>query len=113
MTDRKKPGIAFWATVVIAVAFVGYPLSIGPACWVSSRANCGAATVSVVYRPLACGMPRSERFTDVVSWYSELAAAHEWGWSNGTWSKVERDTIGRWLYSPKARAINRGLGFED
>jgi hypothetical protein len=30
MTDRKKPGVAFWVTVV---ALVGYPLSFGPACW--------------------------------------------------------------------------------
>jgi hypothetical protein len=31
--DRKKPGVAFWATVVVAVVLVGYPLSFGPACW--------------------------------------------------------------------------------
>jgi hypothetical protein len=29
MTDRKKPGMAFWATVVL-VAALAYPLSIGP-----------------------------------------------------------------------------------
>jgi hypothetical protein len=28
--DNKKPGVAFWATVVLAVV-VAYPLSIGPA----------------------------------------------------------------------------------
>src|SRR5436190_19983779 len=33
MTDRKKPGAAFWATVVVVVGLVGYPLSFGPACW--------------------------------------------------------------------------------
>jgi cobalamin synthase len=27
--DHKKPGVAFWATVVLVVVFV-YPLSIGP-----------------------------------------------------------------------------------
>ncbi len=31
MTDRKKPGVAFWATVVVVVALVLYPLSYGPA----------------------------------------------------------------------------------
>jgi hypothetical protein len=36
MTDRKKPGVAFWATVVV-VAVLAYPLSFGPACWVSGR----------------------------------------------------------------------------
>jgi hypothetical protein len=33
MTDRKKPGVAFWATVVVVVLLLGYPLSFGPACW--------------------------------------------------------------------------------
>ena len=29
MTDRKNPGVAFWATVVLVVA-LAYPLSFGP-----------------------------------------------------------------------------------
>jgi hypothetical protein len=33
MTDRKKPGVAFWVTVALVVVLVGYPLSLGPACW--------------------------------------------------------------------------------
>jgi hypothetical protein len=33
MTSRKKPGVAFWATVVVVVALIGYPLSFGPVCW--------------------------------------------------------------------------------
>jgi len=32
MTVRKKPGVAFWATVVMVVVLVLYPLSFGPAC---------------------------------------------------------------------------------
>ena len=31
--DLKKRGVAFWATVVIVVLLVAYPLSFGPACW--------------------------------------------------------------------------------
>jgi hypothetical protein len=33
MTSRKKPGVAFWATVVVTVALLAYPLSAGPWCW--------------------------------------------------------------------------------
>src|SRR5260370_147767 len=36
-TDRKKPGVAFWATVALAVVLVGYPLSQGPAGWLITR----------------------------------------------------------------------------
>jgi hypothetical protein len=37
MTDRKKPGVAFWATVVVVAALVAYPLSLGPALWMENR----------------------------------------------------------------------------
>jgi hypothetical protein len=30
MTDRKKPGMAFWATGVLVAVLVAYPLSSGP-----------------------------------------------------------------------------------
>src|SRR5882672_7949859 len=33
MTDRKKPGVAFWATVVVVAMPLLYVLSFGPACW--------------------------------------------------------------------------------
>jgi hypothetical protein len=39
MTDRKKPGVAFWATVVI-VAVLAYPLSFGPACSLTDQEWC-------------------------------------------------------------------------
>ena len=32
MTSRKKPGVTFWATVVVVVV-LAYPLSLGPADW--------------------------------------------------------------------------------
>src|SRR5262245_35345099 len=37
MTDRKKPGVAFWTAVVVFAALVAYPLSFGPACWLTSQ----------------------------------------------------------------------------
>ena len=30
--QKKKPGMAFWCTVTVAVALAAYPLSFGPAC---------------------------------------------------------------------------------
>ncbi len=30
MNPRKKPGVAFWAIVVVVVVLVAYPLSVGP-----------------------------------------------------------------------------------
>ena len=55
MTDRKKPGVAFWATVMVVVV-LAYVLSIGPVeflyfklgepTWLQSTAN-------FIYTPLA------------------------------------------------------------
>src|SRR5262245_62030222 len=52
MADCKKSGAAFWATVVVVVALVAYPLSFGPACWISCWTNTGQGAVSLVYRPI-------------------------------------------------------------
>jgi len=38
MSDRKKPGVAVWATVVVACQLL-YPISFGPACWINSRSE--------------------------------------------------------------------------
>jgi hypothetical protein len=37
MTDRKKTGVAFWATVVVVVMLPSYPLSLGPVIWAANR----------------------------------------------------------------------------
>jgi hypothetical protein len=54
MTDRahKKPGVAFWATVLVVVALVAYPLSFGPACWVTSRQDSPYPVLNGMYGPL-------------------------------------------------------------
>jgi hypothetical protein len=36
-SDRNKPGVAFWATVVLVVVLVAYPASYGP--WHYARAR--------------------------------------------------------------------------
>jgi hypothetical protein len=59
MTSRKKPGLAFWATVALVVVLVAYPLSFGPACWVATWLDRDseyafvrdAHIIGTVYRP--------------------------------------------------------------
>jgi hypothetical protein len=55
MTDRKKPGAAFWAMVMLAAVLVAYPLSFGPACWLCSHIERAAGVASVAYQPLKAG----------------------------------------------------------
>jgi hypothetical protein len=87
MTSRKKPGIVFWATVVAVSALFAYPLSFGPACWISSRLNAGTQAVTVVYRPVTWCLREDYAATldSAVRWYAGLGAANEdWGW----WGKA-------------------------
>ena len=51
--SRKPPSAAFWATVVVAMLLVAYPLSFGPACWFASSVNWfGMRRVSSLYWPM-------------------------------------------------------------
>jgi hypothetical protein len=49
---RKKPGVAFWATVVLISLLVIYPLSFGPACWIAGRVPNARAAVCAAYSPM-------------------------------------------------------------
>jgi hypothetical protein len=81
MTDRKKPGVAFWTTVVLVVVSLLYVLSFGPACWITSRCSLRGAWISTAYRPLIWSM---ETGPDAVStalvWYSLAGVSQGWGW---------------------------------
>ncbi|HEY2253667.1 MAG TPA: hypothetical protein VGH74_21485, partial [Planctomycetaceae bacterium] len=79
MADRKKPAVAFWTTVVVVL--VGYPLSFGPACWISSRINKGKSDlVPVAYRPMTWSMSRSETIANALKGYAQLGSASGWAW---------------------------------
>jgi hypothetical protein len=77
-----KPGVAFWASVVVVVG-LAYPISFGPACWITSRLNAGAGCLPTVYRPFIWALSPDDtdsRLNAALFWYAELAAAPYWGW---------------------------------
>ena len=53
MTDRKKPGVAFWATVVVVASLAAYPLSFGPACWLVAHDYLPLRATWLIFRPVA------------------------------------------------------------
>jgi len=76
--SRKKPGVAFWATMVV-VALVGYALSFGPACWlIESPLQCmtnGRAVaieaVASIYQPLvALSVDGPKYISKPICWYA-------------------------------------------
>jgi hypothetical protein len=54
-SNSKKPGVAFWATLVVVVVLVGYPLSLGPVAWLHAkldRPRGMKAVVAPIYAPI-------------------------------------------------------------
>ena len=80
MTNRKKPGVAFWATVVVVVGLVLYPLSLGPACWTTSHLGTGAWAVSFLYSPIVKHSPPP--ISRILMTYSTIGAAPYWCWDH-------------------------------
>ena len=59
--SRKKPGVAFWATVAaMLVVLVGYPLSTGPVVWLHDHGflpDWAEPVIEAFYWPLSL-LPR-------------------------------------------------------
>jgi hypothetical protein len=74
MTDRKKPGVPFWATVVLVVVLMGYPLSIGPAHCLIWHTNSTwlSETADALYSPLADVCDKSATATSTLFWYDGI-----------------------------------------
>jgi hypothetical protein len=75
--DRKKPGLAFWASVVVVVAGL-YVLSVGPAAWLEDRGAMPAWAMPVVWRfytPLIWACSRFGPTWDALVWYAALWGA--------------------------------------
>ncbi len=77
MTSRKKPGVAFWATVGLVVVLAAYPLSFGPAIWVIEHNDLPAAwafdAAEVLYRPILWLEETGPKpISHAIDWYVEL-----------------------------------------
>jgi hypothetical protein len=72
-TSRKKPGVAFWATVVVVVvALILYPLSLGPAIWLTARGYFRESTVQSFYMPFLVPAEYVELLESGVTWWGSL-----------------------------------------
>src|SRR5262245_31669408 len=75
MTDHTKPGVAFWATVMVVVLLVAYPLSIGPISWLADHGflpDPVKQPLRYFYYPLAWAVLRSGAAYDIYTWYVRL-----------------------------------------
>ena len=74
--DRKKSGVAFWATVLLVGVLV-YVASFGPAIWVIDHDDLPAAwavdAFEIVYRPILWLEDNGPTpISNAIDWYLEL-----------------------------------------
>src|SRR5579872_7282264 len=72
ITSRKKPGVAFWATLIVVVGLALYPLSIGPAIWLTARGYFRESTVQSFYMPVLWSAAQAEWLEDGLVWWGTL-----------------------------------------
>ena len=93
-SDRKKPGVAFWATVGLAVVLL-YVASFGPACWIGTQTNGGRGTdlcLTVFYWPILQARHHGpNRLATVLDWYACVGTPNGWIWINGFCHEIRRD----------------------
>ena len=78
MTPRK-PTAGFWFTVALVAVLAGYPLSFGPACWISSRSGTGVSVVNSAYQPmLGLAFDGPDVIRRGTLWYVQLLADGGW-----------------------------------
>jgi len=102
--QQQKMGFAFWAAIVIVSALVMYPLSFGPVCWITSRANCSHEILTTIYQPVhwVWGLNAENRVGHAIRWYVQLGAADGWHWIGET----RRDSDGNEYWDERWRYIS-------
>jgi hypothetical protein len=91
-----------WAkrTALGLVAGIVYLLSMGPACWFTSRLNAGAQFLPIVYRPITLFFVGSDNRVSpagiAIRRYSCIGASPGWGW----WRDPANSNVWEWSFSP-------------
>ena len=97
MTDdqNKKPTAGFWITVALLAVLLLYPLSLGPACWLSSQFMAGSSVVTTTYRPIlvVASLDVNPTVKKWIEWYSQMAARRGWRWKNYTWASEPNRSV--------------------
>src|SRR5262245_51365182 len=85
-SSRKQPGVAFWAAVVIVVALVAYPLSIGPACWMRVHLLPPSTREAMddFYLPIGLINKQSEMLAEMSHQYISLWVDRDALWNTAT-----------------------------
>src|SRR6266481_4426228 len=83
MTDNGKTvRFAGWIAAATVALFVAYPLSLGPACWATSRLDLNGQFVTSGYQPIIWAWRRSPRpILRAIESYTYLYSDPNWAWA--------------------------------
>ena|SRR5258708_4507642 len=90
MTDRKKTGVTYWATVLLVAVLVLYPLSFGPGCCLVDQRILEGTSTQEFYRPLLVTLAHFPKLIqDAMMSYSQLMPSDKSDAPCGVWWIVE------------------------
>jgi hypothetical protein len=76
MTSARKPSAGFWITVALVTVLVGYPLSVGPGCWMTATPRTGALVghhkAMIAFWPLGRAATWNAPIGRVLQWWMRL-----------------------------------------
>jgi hypothetical protein len=93
--NERPASAGFWTTIFVAAALFVYPLSFGPACWITSHAETGETMLSEIYKPILwIRWNGPEAISEAIDFYSHIGARQGWTWwihytFNGRGQRVE------------------------
>lgn len=70
--DPKRPSAALWLTVALVVVLVAYPLSFGPAVWLTARGYFSESKVNSFYWPVLWSASQAPPLENAVDWWGSL-----------------------------------------
>src|SRR5437773_482439 len=72
MTDRKHSSLALWITVALVAVLVGYPLSFGPAVWLTGRRYFRESTLESFCWPVLWSTAHADSLENAVDCWGSL-----------------------------------------
>jgi len=70
----RKPSAGFWIAVAL-VAVLAYPISFGPACWISERTVVGSRAISIAYQPMLRLWMQTDFPGRAIAWYATIGTS--------------------------------------
>ena len=78
MPSHRQPTAGFWISVALVAELVGYPLSLGPACWLADRSIISDKPVATMFLAiLDFAFKRDSAAALLLNWWTDIGARRE------------------------------------